>query len=208
MKFIYFSLSLDDYSVFHNQTFVRCPIIFKVFRERYDIIMKLINELSEGLTVSISFTLQHQFELLDEINNLYQSFNKKLKETITKQEIDSRKGIEIYIKKIQSIYVSSSDCVFSLADFSNKIKYNEEIIEEFLKLIKKLNCIKEGKIDVFNNLKQIGAILKPLSSPQKQKEIDASLEEVEKSFSKIQQALFVKDVKVVKDILLVKLDEL
>ena len=45
MKFTYFALSLGDFSLFHNQTFVKCPIFFKVFRDRYDRIFELIKKL-------------------------------------------------------------------------------------------------------------------------------------------------------------------
>jgi hypothetical protein len=184
MKFKYFALSLEDFSVFHNQTFVKCPIFFKVFRERYDKIFELIKKLTDGLTDIMIEILVNDFQLYREIDLLYLSSIDIFKKTIVKKEKNLRVGISPICDEILKSVKLPPECYFSLKlmnlkkDSDNIQKSNDEIIDKFLDLLDTF-CIKENRPNILTKLKNIGKILKELANDEQKRKIEEKIEGLE-----------------------------
>ena len=180
-NFKYFSLSFEDFSVFHKNTFVNCPIYFKVFRERYENIFKYIKKLSSGLTDDIIKILTDDFELYSKIALL--DFN--IRNPILDKERELRKEIKIIYEDTRGLLVDlKPGCQFStnllsfVTDCGNPFKYNNEIIKEFLKILNNFSCIEKNKKEIYKNLVKISNILKRFSTKEESINIDEIIKKI------------------------------
>jgi hypothetical protein len=181
-NFEYFSLSFEYFSVFHKNTFVNCPIYFKVFRERYENIFKYIKKLSSGLTDDIIKILTDDFELYSKIAQ-FSNFN--IRNPILEKERELRKEIKIIYEDTRGLLVDlKPGCLFSanlfsfVTDCGNPFKYNNEIIKEFLKILNNFSCIEKNKKEIYKNLVKISNILKRFSTKEESINIDENIKKI------------------------------
>jgi hypothetical protein len=178
-NFKYFALSLGDFSLFHNQTFVKCPIFFKVFRDRYDKIFELIKELSNGLTHDMIENLVGDFQLDREIDMLYLSSFNTFQKTILINEKIFRVRISQNCDEILKLVKLPPGCEFNvkLINLKDSEKIIHEIIDQFLDLLNTF-CIKENRLTILSKLEIIGNILKELANDEQKRKIENKIKEL------------------------------
>jgi len=191
INFKYFSINFEDYNVFHNKTYVYCPIFFNVFKQCYLNIFKLIDELKTVFNSNIEILLKMFKENFNVSINTLKLSDGNLQSNFAAYETRLRAGIGNICLEIGK-FLPEQDCgsfKTLLSNFcklfENKGIYNQTILDKFFNIIEHFKtdtkCTKDNKLKIYYLLNKLGVILKFLSIPEKQKEIDIKISEAFKS---------------------------
>jgi hypothetical protein len=187
----YFSINFEDYSIFHNEKFISCPIFFKVFRQRYIEIVKLTDQLRKSFYNNLE-----KFIADSDFSKFYKE-SEDLNKIFNEYETRLRAGIRIICLEIGEL-ISAEVCVDFLSNLKilnniidNKSNGNEKILKSFESLVASFiidtKCSKKNKKKIYNLLLKISNILKFLSTPDLQQNIDKQMVEAFNSLSLIEQ---------------------
>jgi hypothetical protein len=180
-KFKYFSINFENYNVFHNTSYIYSPTFFNVLKLCYVDILKLI----DNLKINFNKNIEAILKIFEDIEKLKNSPEDNLQTIFNTYEIRLRAGIELICIKLEEIVKveNCTDFTNNIKLFKNSNKYikndNTIILNRFYSLIesfvKDTKCTKDNKLKIYGLLNRIGFILKFLSTPQNQKEINGKM---------------------------------